>query len=44
MHPRDTDIAVCINYMGAPGTPIRRLCMGSVETLARMDDGANFCI
>ena len=35
MYPRDTDSAVCIN-MWAPRTPATKLCMGSVETLARM--------
>ena len=34
MHPRDTDTAVCVN-MWAPGTPARRLRIGSVETLAQ---------
>ena len=41
MHPRDTDTAACVN-MWTPGTSSRRLCMGSVETLARMNDGAHF--
>ena len=41
MHPRNTDIAVCV-IMLAPGTPARRLRMYSVETLARMTEPALF--
>ena len=43
MHPRDTDTAVCVNIW-APGTPARRLCLGSVETLVWMDEGVHFLV